>query len=156
MKNAFIQNYVQRWGVVPRCTDVEVIVDSATSGRYQLPDIELLRGQIIVGFSCRVQSQIGNADTVFTPNDRTVVDQTVINSSYLTLVSDSQRFIENFPLADAVVNGDRQFTPLDNVHGFNPTKSVIEVGNPSTPANKLTVGEAFLLTFYYIDPLDEK
>jgi hypothetical protein len=154
MKNAFIQNYVQRWGVVPRCTDVEVIV-SDTNGRYQLPDIELLRGQIIVGFSCRVQSQIGGVDTVFSPLGRTVVDQTVINSAYLTLVSDQNRFIENYPLADAVVSGDRQFTPLNNIAGFNPTKSVIEVGNPSTPANKLVVGEAFFLTFYYIDPLNE-
>lgn len=151
MKNAFLEQYVQRWGVVPRATDVEVIV-SDTNGRYKLPDSNILRGKTIVGFSCRVQSQVGGADTVFSPLGRTIVDQTVINSSYLTLKSDEQRFIENFPLADAVVTtSDRRFTPLDNVRGFNPTESEIQVGNPSTPANKLTTGEAFLLTFYYVD-----
>lgn len=151
MKTAFLEQYAQRWGVVPRCTDIEVLV-SDTNGRYKLPDSNILRGKTIVGFSCRVQEQIAAADTVFTPLGRTVVDQTVINSSYLTLKSDEQRFVENFPLADAVVTtSDRRFTPLDNVRGFNSTESEIQVGNPSTPAGKLTAGEAFLLTFYYVD-----
>ncbi len=146
----FIQMF-QNQGVVPRCTDIEVIVNDQ-SGRYQLPDSDILRGKTIVGISCSVQEQISTADTVFTPLDRTVVTQTVINSSYLTLNADSLRFVENIPLRDLVVTtNDRRYTPLANVRGFNPTKSTIEVGNPTTPSNKLVVGSAFLLHFYYID-----
>lgn len=151
MKDDFLTNYLQRFGVVPRVTDVEVVVTD-TSGRYQLPDSDILRGKTIVGIRCSVQEQIGGADTVFTPLARTVVSQTVINASYLTLQADSLRFVENMALRDIVPTVyDRQFTPLDNIRGFNPTKSTVNVGNPAVPAGKLVTGTAFLLHFYYLD-----
>jgi len=151
MKDDFLLNYLQRFGVVPRVTDVEVVVID-TGGRYQLPDNHILQGKIIVGIRCSVQEQVGGVDTVFTPLARTVVSQTVINDSYLTLQSDNLRFVENLALRDVVPTiYDRQFTPLDNIRGFNPTKSQISVGNPAVPAGKLVVGTAFLLHFYYLD-----
>lgn len=151
MKDDFLSNYLQRFGVMPRTTDIEVVVTD-TGGRYQLPDSDILRGKTIVGVRCSVQEQIGGVDTIFTPLARTVVSQTVINSAYLTLQADSLRFVENFPLKDLVpAAADRAFTPLDNVKGFNPTKSTIEVGNPAVPAGKLVVGTAFYLHFLYLD-----
>lgn len=151
MKDDFLTNYLQRFGVVPRCTDIEVVVTD-TGGRYQLPDSDILRGKTIVGVRCSVQEQIGGVNTVFSPLDRTIVSQTVINSAYLTLQADSLRFVENMALRDVVPTiYDRAFTPLDNIRGFNPTKSTIEVGNAAVPAGKLVVGQAFLLHFYYLD-----
>jgi hypothetical protein len=151
MKSHFLENHTQSAGVVPRSTDVEVIVLD-TTGRYQLPDSNILRGKTIVGVSCRVQAEVGGNATVFTPLGRTVVSQTVINAAYLTLQADELRFIENLPLADCVIAPeDRRYTPLDNIRGFNPTKSLIYVANPGTPAGKLVVGQAFVLQFFYID-----
>lgn len=151
LTDLYMANYLQRFGVMPRVTDIEVLVND-TNGRYQLPDTTILSGKIIVGLRCSVQEQIGGVDTVFTPLGRTIVSQTVINDAYLTLQSDSLRFIENIPLKDHVPTiYDRTFTALDNIRGFNPTKSVIEIGNPAAPAGKLVAGTAFLLHFYYLD-----
>lgn len=139
-------------GVVPKSTSIEVVISNAT-GKYFLPDSDILRGKNIVGIIAQVQEQISGADTVFTPSGRTVVDQTVINDATLTLESDSIRVLDEHPLDHFVINnaGERKYTALDGIRGFNPTKSYILIGNPSAPANKLTTGEAFLLHFLYTD-----
>jgi hypothetical protein len=139
-------------GVVPKSTSVEVVINNAT-GKYYLPDSDILRGKNIVGLICQVQTQVGGADTVFTPSGRTVVDQQVLNDATLTLESDSLRVLDEHPLNHFVINntGDRKYTALDGIRGFNPTKSYILIGNPAAPAGKLVTDEAFLLHFLYTD-----
>lgn len=139
-------------GVLPRSTSIEVVITN-TQGKYYLPDSDILRGKIIIGMMARVQSQIGGVNTVFTPSGRTVVSQTVINDATITLESDSIRVLDEHPLDHFVINnaGDRDYTPLDDFRGFNPTKSYILIGNPAAPAGKLVNDQAFLLHFIYID-----
>jgi len=139
-------------GVVPKSTSVEVVIQNA-NGKYYLPDNDILRGKTIVGMIAQVQEEISSANTVFTPSGRTVVDQTVMNDASITLESDSIRVLDEHPLQHFVIDntGERKYTALDNMRGFNPTKSYILIGNPAAPANKLTTGEAFLLHFLYID-----
>lgn len=139
-------------GVVPKSTSIEIVLNS-TTGKYYLPDSDILRGKNIVGVICQVQTQVGGADTVFTPAGRTVVNQTVINDSTLTLESDSIRVLDEHPLNHFVINntGDRKYTAIDGLRGFNPTKSYILIGNPGAPAAKLVSGQAFLLHFLYTD-----
>ena len=139
-------------GALTRSTSVEVVITN-TQGKYYLPDSDILRGKIIIGMMARVQAQVGGANTVFTTSGRTVVNQTVINDATITLESDSIRVLDEHPLDHFVINnaGDRDYTPLDNFRGFNPTKSYILIGNPAAPAAKLVADQAFMLHFIYLD-----
>lgn len=144
--------YIKVAGVIPRSTSIEVVLQN-TQGKYYLPDSDILRGKTIVGLIVQVQTQVSGANTVFTPTGNTVVSQTVLNDATLTLESDSIRVLDEHPMNHFIINntGERKYTAIDNLRGFNPTKSYILIGNPAAPAAKLVVGQAFLMHFLYLD-----
>ena len=125
-------------------TDIEVELNDQ-SGRYTLPNSDILRQKEIIAIFTRMRG----TNTIKTAiGENTLADDGCIRNAYLTLVSDSKRFLENYPVEDlAVKDGDRAHRYI-SVRGFNPTKSVIEVADP---ASNVTVGESILLHFIYLD-----
>ena len=125
-------------------TDIEVVLDNQT-GRYALPNSDILRQKEIVAVFTRMRG--GNI--VRTPiNENVLADDDTVRNAYLTLVSDSKRFLENHPLEDlATAASDRSHRYI-SIRGFTPTKSVVEVADPAT---NVTVGESILLHFVYLD-----
>ncbi|MCB0707428.1 MAG: hypothetical protein KDC34_19060 [Saprospiraceae bacterium] len=145
------EDMLRVFGVVPRSVFIEVKVTDQ-EGLYTLPNSDILRGKTVVGVLNNPQRQVDDTDTVYTPSNRAVVSETVLNSAALTLWSDSVEFIKRHPLRHITLSdGDRGFTPTQNIRGFNPTESTIEVNNPNVPADKLVVGTSFWLQFLYID-----
>jgi hypothetical protein len=152
MLRAQVEDLRVATGELPFVESVEVKV-TTTNGKYMLPDSDTLRGKIILGVYNIAQTQNATpADTVFAKNSgRAVVSEDVLQSSYLTLVSDNLRFVDGLWLPQITIrNADRQVQRLRKVRGFNPTKSYIEVANPSTPAGKIVVGTSFQLVFLYL------
>lgn len=134
----------QNYGPNIQSTEIEVKLDDQT-GKYILPDSDILRGKEILGMFTRLKG----GDTIKTPiTGRDLANDLTIRNAYLTLKSDSTQFIEQHPLEDFVTtSGDRQIRYL-LVRGFNPTKSWINVADPT---NTVTTGQSFFLTFLYRD-----
>lgn len=137
----------QQYGKRINSTTVEVPITNL-SGRYFLPDDAILRGKTIVAVF--VQGNPSN-DAYAPDSNAALPDVPGYRSAYLTLMCQNKSFLENHPISDLTIStSDRQHRFVE-ADGFNPSKSYITVANPSTPANKIEVGEVFLLTFIYLD-----
>lgn len=133
-----------KYGDQLMCTDIEIKLDSQ-SGRYQLPNSDILRRKKIVGMFLRYNSA-GNKRTPLT--NRPLAGDLVINNSYLSLQSDNNDFLENFPLEMAAITAQDRSIIYMEVRGFNPTKSYVEIPNPGT---NVTQGESILIHFFYVN-----
>lgn len=136
-------------GAVLQFTYIEVKVNSTSATKFFLPDSDILRGKTVVGIANYPQRQVSASDTVFGLSGNAVVSETVLNGSFLTLEADSLRFIESMPLRQCNIGDvDREFLPVANVDGFNPTRSYIDFAGDTA---NLVASTSFVLGFFYIN-----
>jgi PKD repeat protein len=134
------------FGAIENSLIVEVPINN-TSGKYKLPDEQLLQGKTLTGVGVIFQNSSGN---VKTPAGNDVATDQVQDSSYLVLESDSVRQLDQVPLQVLKIADDHRLTPLDHIRGVNPTKSFIEVPSSVVSAASAT-GDSFLLVFTYLN-----
>lgn len=136
-------NLVEKYGDRISSHSVEVRVDATNPRIYYLPDDSILRGKQILEIFTRDNPN----DNIVTPTGRAVVNDTILDNSYLTLVCGNKRFWDDHPLQDLVPTQNDGFHRQLYAPNFNPSKSYISVAGSTA----LTAGESFLLHFTYID-----
>lgn len=134
------QELVSKYGDKLAITTIEVAVPD-TTGRYLLPDDEILRNRRIVGLFVPTQSGSDKA-----PSGAAVVSAAAIKSSYLTLKVVNDSVMSEMPLSSIYQEqGVRNVAHVD-LCSMNPSKSYIQVGDTSL----VSAGQKFLLTIIYI------
>jgi len=136
---------VKEYGSQLATHNIELKV-SDQSGKYYLPEDAILREKRVVG----VAVMDNTAGDIYSPMNRACVSAKGLRNSYLSLVDINNHIIAQHPIPDITVTPqDKTWLPLD-LPQFNPSKSFIEVGNP-TAANVIAAGESFVLQFAYIN-----
>jgi hypothetical protein len=141
------QELVKKYGGAVRTHSVEVKIND-TNGKYFLPDDAILRCKPIVGLFTRFNPD----DNQYAPDSgRQIVNEDGIADAYLTLVHNNKEILSGHPLQDlAISTFDRDHRQI-LIEELTPSKSYIVIGNTTTPANKIAVGESILLHFVYLD-----
>lgn len=126
---------------------VEVVIQNTTKNRYSLPEEKTLRERNIRGISVRRQDANGDRETI---TGNALMPDADLGKCYLTLQSDSVNFIDRLPVDFIAVDPASEtiqdrFVRLDLPNGFDPTKSFIDISDPSA----FTENEAIEITFIY-------
>lgn len=141
------QQMQQMYGKRLNTTTIEVPIKNL-DGKYFLPDDAILRGKTIIEVFAPGNPQ----NDAYSPGtDAALPAPQAYRSAYVTLKCQNKSFLDNHPLIDLVITENDREHRLIEVDGFNPSKSFIIVANPTSPANKIELGEVFLLTFVYLD-----
>ncbi len=136
------QYLIEQYGERLASTAVEVQVNG-TSGVYYMPDDSILRKCKVVGL---ILPDNADDNAVSPTSMRTLVSNSVIRASFLTLKDVNDEVIHKHPLVDFLTTSQAGDIRLLCLNGFNPQKSFIEL-----PVSALvTVGESYLLHFLYI------
>lgn len=122
---------------------VEVKV-SDTSGKYYLPDDAILREKQVVGWF----TDRNDDDDVFSPTNRAIISPAGIRNARLYLYAANDRIIDGMPLESFAVNPADKAVVEWELCGITPSKSYVEVANPS---GKVAAGESIMLYFLYLD-----
>lgn len=136
-------NLVEKYGDRISSHSVEVKIDSTNPRVYYLPDDSILRGKQIL----EVFTRDNPNDNIVTPTGRNVINDTLLNNAYLTLVCGNKRFWDDHPVTDLVPElntGEHRQLYAPN---FNPSKSYVTIAGAAT----ITTGESILLHFIYVD-----
>lgn len=134
---------VEKYGDRISSHSVEVRVDQTSPRTFYLPDDSILRGKQIL----EVFTRDNPNDNIVSPTGRNMVNDTILDNSYLTLVCGNKRFWDDHPLTDLVSERNDGLHRQLYAPNFNPSKSSITVAGSTA----LTAGESFLLHFTYID-----
>ena len=126
---------------------IEVVIQNATKNRYSLPDEKTLRERYVKGISIRRQNANGDRETI---TGNALVSDADLGKCFLSLQSDSVNFIDRLPVDFIAIDPDSEtiqdrFVKLDLPNGFDPTKSFIDISDPSG----FTANEAIEITFIY-------
>ncbi len=142
-----LQPIIEKYGDQVRTHVVDIKIENL-SGKYNFPDDAILREKVIVG----VFTSDNPNDNAYAPEtDRPIISDNGLNSAYVTLVCENTEIISHHPLRQlAITSEDRQIMEV-MLSKLTPTRSFITVANPTTPADKITVGESILLHFVYLN-----
>jgi len=109
---------------------------------FNLPNSDILRSKKLTGVSTFITTA---ATTAFAPDGTQVIPESTLLGGYLTLISDTNRFIDQLPLRNILITDqDKEVFPLDQ-YGINSTQSSVEFANTGIINN----GESVVLTFFY-------
>lgn len=125
---------------LPYTTVVQVAMTGNT-GRFPLPDNELLRGRHIIGLYLRKQD---GSDSAVDINNNVLVGEAAVRAMTINLQVDSTNVIADTPLETFYTTDFRLYVGLD-LYGFNPQKSYVQVNNTAN----VTAGEVVELVFVY-------
>lgn len=134
---------VEKYGDRISSTSIEVYINGTSPRVYYLPDDGILRGKQIL----EVFTRSNASDNIVSPTGRDVVNDTILQNSFLTLVCGNKRFYDNHPLIDLVPTLNAGLHRQLFAPDFNPSKSFISVAGSTA----ITAGESFLLHFIYVD-----
>jgi len=127
---------------ITNCETVEIKTTNTSTTKFYFDEYPNLRGKVIQ----RVDNYaLGNLQK--SPTNRSIVNNTVYEKSFLVLVSQGREVINRVPLSQLTpaANGG---LPIFFNHIIDFPKSYIEVGTKAS----LSGSESFLLNFYYTDP----
>lgn len=143
MYNEVINTYGDR----VRSHMVEVLITD-TTGKYYLPDDDLLRNKKVVGMFTRKNP----SGDVYSPDtQRPALGDIALRSAYITLKDANKELLLSHPLADfAITDEDRSHRKIV-INQLTPSKSYVTIANPLVPGAKIAAGQSILLHFLYID-----
>lgn len=122
----------------------EVEVGNRLDAQWRIPDDAILRGKTIVGIAIRGQDSGNTRKTV---SGKTLVSNTALGVSFITLKQDAKAIIADSPMQAFVTDlKEGQPTPV-RIPQFSPSTSYIRCSD----FNQLTNGQAYEITFYYED-----
>lgn len=122
-------------------TTISIIMNGNT-GRFPMPDNELLRGRRIVGMFVRKQDADSKA---VDENGAVLVSEDGVRAVKVMFQVESIEKIARLPLEAFYQTDFRLYTDLD-MNGFNPQKSFVEVDVSTDIAD----GEVVELNFIYL------
>ena len=130
---------------IERFQSVEIPVKSTVASRFNLPDINNLRGKKIVAIDAQYN---GQNSIKWTPSGQDLINFDVIRSSYLTLMDcQSKQGISEVPLITLANQNRKGYVMHFAEIVIDISKCFIQVADVSL----LLADTSFLLGFYYED-----
>lgn len=140
MFNSRSFNLLEEYGSRLREHTVEVQINNQ-SGRYVLPDDEILRNKTVIGM------YFWEGSDLYPPSGRPFADKNTQENSFITLMAGNVVLWDNTPYASFGIGDNDKSIRYFYLDDFTPSKSFILID----PAATITVGQSYVMTFIYLD-----